>query len=1296
MGALMRSMDWSKTPIGPVESWSPTLRMMVRVLLVNRFQLFVWWGPTFCQLYNDASRFILGEKHPQSMGQPASECWREIWHTIGPLIEKPFRGGEASWMEDIFLEMNRCGFTEETHFTVAYSPVPDDTVPSGIGGVLATVHEITEKIVGERRVTLLRDLGARSAEAKTAVEACAFAAETLAQHSKDVAFALIYLTDGDKQAYLAGTAGVDPGELESPLIVELRADSGSQRIWPLSEVFQDRTVRVVEDLSRKLATVPPGPWSDPPQSAVVLPIGSTMAHQPAGLLILGISSRLRFDDRYRDFCKLVASQVASAITNARAYEEEKERAEALAEIDRAKTAFFSNVSHEFRTPLTLMLGPVEDMLAHAGDSFTGRREELELVHRNNQRLLKLVNALPDFSRIEAGRMEAVFEPTDLAVLTTELVSVFRSAVETSGLRLSADCPTLSGPVHVDRVMWEKIVLNLISNAFKFTFEGEIAVSLLEVDQRVELIVSDTGIGIAESELPRIFDRFHRVQGARGRTFEGSGIGLALVQELAKLHGGSVRVESIEGRGSRFTVSIPLGQAHLADERVSRREQSVTVGAKAYMEGALQWLPNASGKTTELEEASRSSQLTVRSDARPVGNTSANSSARILFVDDNSEMREYVRRLLADSYEVQAVDDGEAALAAVHSSLPDLVLTDVMMPRLDGFGLLQALRADPRTQRIPVIVLSARAGEESRVEGIEAGADDYLIKPFSARELLARVSARLEVAKLNQKALRRERELRETAEALGASEECFRRYFELGLIGMAITSPTKGCLEVNDEICKILGYSRSELLRMTWAQMTHPDDVAADVANFDRVMKGETDGYSIDKRWIRKDGQVIHTTISVKCLRLPDGTIDYFLALLQDISERKRAEEALAAAHNELERRVVERTRELSAVNKKLRREIAQRRRGEEEQRKIAVLVENSQDFIGFASLEGQPHFLNPAGRTMVGLGSAAEVLTTRGLDYVMEDDRKMFQEEILPIVLREGHWEGELRFKHFKTGAVIPLHQHVFLINEPGTKRSIAIATIARDITERKRSEESLRAAQSQLAHMARVATMGEMAASIAHEVNQPLTAVVTSAGAALRWLGQSPPNADEARIAITEIVKQGHRASDVIARIRALVRKSSPCISTVGLNRLIEEVLILTRHQVVELGVRVRRELAADIPPISGDSVQLQQVLMNLILNAIEATVVRNEGARELVLTSKRRGANDIVIAVHDSGTGIDPQHLDQLFEPFFTTKSTGIGMGLAISRSIVEAHGGRLWATSNEKFGATFQFSLPVPGVQ
>ncbi len=402
----------------------------------------------------------------------------------------------------------------------------------------------------------------------------------------------------------------------------------------------------------------------------------------------------------------------------------------LAELDAAKTAFFGNVSHEFRTPLTLMLGPLEDELAETVQPLPdARHQRLQTAHRNSLRLLKLVNSLLEFARIEAGRVQALYQPTDLAAITAELASHFRSAVERGGLILTVDCPALPEPVYVDQEMWEKIVLNLLSNAFKHTFEGGIAVRLTAQERTVRLTVEDSGVGIAPEEIPRLFERFHRVRAAASRTHEGTGIGLSLVRELVQLHAGEIRVESEPGRGSRFHVTLPRGAAHLPAEKVgAAAAAAIGDAAPAYVQEALRWLPEATEPQTSTPRASRG--------PRP----------RVLWAEDNADMREYVARLLDDDYEVISVPDGQAALEAARENPPDLVLSDVMMPRLDGLDLLRALRADDRTRRLPVILISARAGEEAAIGGLDSGADDYLVKPFTARELAARVRTHVQLAR----------------------------------------------------------------------------------------------------------------------------------------------------------------------------------------------------------------------------------------------------------------------------------------------------------------------------------------------------------------------------------------------------------------------------------------------------------------------------------------------------------------------------------------------------------------------
>jgi PAS domain S-box-containing protein len=815
MGALMRSLDWSSTPLGPPCQWSASLRMKVNFLLVNRFPMLLWWGPEYIQIYNDAYRPILGSKHPQALAQPVSACWSEIWDVLQPLIDMPFQGGPATWMEDIELEVHRHGFTEESHFTAAFSPVPDETAPRGIGGVLATVHEITEMVIGQRRVGILSDLGARVAEANTAEMSCAVAAETLIKHPKDAPFVLMYLLEpGNMQLRRVCQLGVS-AESAGPALVALNSPEACKP-WPLARTISTESAQIVQRLADLLPAVPRGPWADAPNKAVVLPIRSNVALHPAGALVVGVSSRIALDSQYLAFLHLMTSQVATGIANARAHDAERRRAEALAEIDRAKTAFFSNVSHEFRTPLTLILGPVEEAISNARTPVEVRNQ-LALARRNSLRLLKLVNSLLDFSRFEAGRVRAFYESTDLAAVTRDLASTFRSTIERAGLRFEVDCDDLVDPVYIDREMWEKIVLNLLSNAFKFTLEGTIAVRLRRQDTHAALEITDTGVGIPANEIPRLFERFHRVEGTQGRTHEGTGIGLALVKELVKLHGATIDVASEVSRGTSFRVLIPFGSSHLAKDRLKEpiSQTSTAIGAQAFVQEAMRWLPDASGAT--------SSSLPVLTDgATPVFDQrfAATFGARIIVADDNADMRAYVRDLLAPIYVIEAVANGEQVLAAARRQRPDLILSDIMMPRLDGLELLAAVRGDAALRNVPIILVTARAGEEARIEGLDAGADDYLTKPFSARELVARIGALLELGHMR----------RQAEQALRRRTAQFETLLNEAPLGVYLIDADFRVREVNPtalamfgDIPDLIGRDFNDVIHILW-QKQHADEI----------------------------------------------------------------------------------------------------------------------------------------------------------------------------------------------------------------------------------------------------------------------------------------------------------------------------------------------------------------------------------------------------------------------------------------------------------------------------------------
>ena len=747
MAVRMRAFDWSATDFGPPENWPENLRVAVSICLPCRFPIVIWWGKRFGLLYNDAHLpWLTAEKHPRVLGCPGIECWPEVWDSIGPMLESVLATGKATWSENSELYYNRRLPKEEVYVTWTYAPILAADAQT-VEGIFCPCTETTEQIVGARRLDTLRKLGVRAQESRTVEAACQHAATVLSENPRDISFAAIYLVDPDGSEATLSTAVIPEEEYLLPHAVSLSGDD-SLSPWPLASVLRTKRAEEIGDLVSRGVRIRGNPWPEPVSSAIILPIYAT-PDSLAGLLAAGLGPRRPWDAAYRTFLEMVAAHVGFAISDARAYEKERRRAEALAEIDRAKTVFFSNVSHEFRTPLTLMLASLEDLLAQGeGEVVPEIRAVLNVAHRNSLRLLKLVNTLLDFSRIEAGRVQASYQPTDLAALTEDLASSFRSVVEKAGLRLAVQCPPLAQPVYVDRDMWEKIVLNLISNAFKFTFEGEIAVNLgpSSEGQSAELTVRDTGTGIAPSEIPHLFERFHRVQGAQSRTYEGTGIGLALVQELAKLHGGKVSVESAPQRGSAFVVRIPFGTAHLPRERIGAGATlaSRATQADAYLEEALRWLPDIG----EVVAPDRESSVPRKRDEK---------RARVLLVEDNADMRDYLKRLLIQHYDVMAAANGQEALDLISVELPDLVLSDIMMPVLDGLGMLDAIRANPATSTLPVILLSARAGEEARVQGLAARADDYLVKPFTARELLARVEVHLSLAHMRKREARRDRE-----------------------------------------------------------------------------------------------------------------------------------------------------------------------------------------------------------------------------------------------------------------------------------------------------------------------------------------------------------------------------------------------------------------------------------------------------------------------------------------------------------------------------------------------------------
>jgi PAS domain S-box-containing protein len=857
MATQMREHDWSRSPLGPPENWPPSLRIATRICLTSRFPMLVWWGPDLRMIYNDAYLPLMGGKHP-ALDKPGAGVWSDIWDIVGPMLHSVLETGEPTWSEDLLLPMGRHAYWEETYWTYSYSPLHDDD--GSVRGVFTAVTETTERVIGARRLAVLQDLGAQAGAARTVEEACGLVSQSLSRAQADVPYFALYLRDDSAAGF--SLAGVTP---------EAEAAARTGR-WPLAEALRESRPVVVDDLAGRVGQLPMGSWPEPPAEAMVLPMFA--AAEPIGALALGASAGHRLDGDYRTFMGLVARQTASLINGASAYRAEQRRAEELAELDRAKMTFFSNISHEFRTPLTLIMGPVQDLRSRLGDADADVREDLDVVRRNGLRLGKLVNALLDFSRIEAGRSHGHFEPVDLAAFTTDLGSVFRAAFQRAGLTFEADCPPLGQPAYVDREMWEKVVLNLLSNALKYTVSGSVRMSLAAVDGQAVLRVTDTGIGIAAQDMPHLFERFHRGSTPQARSNEGSGIGLALVKELVGLHGGSITADSQPGAGSTFTVSIPLGCGHLAEDSVFPASQTAGPAvADAFLEEALRWLP----REAAAQPGQAGPGLAGDGGAAPPALRGS-----VLIADDNADMRDYLQRLLQPHYQVTAVADGRAALDAARATVPDLIVSDVMMPEIDGLGLVQALRADLGTAGVPVLLLSARAGQEAAVEGLAAGADDYLVKPFAAQELLARVRANIDLTRMR---------ARQASWRSALTESLHDGFF--------LASSDGTVLEVNSAFRDILGLGPetdlNQLPRLWW-----PDEAADPQAHrqvaaaYTSTQQQPADRFTVPLR--HSQGHQIWATVTFSAVDDPDGGGRMVVGTIRDVTaERLAAQRETAVA-----------------------------------------------------------------------------------------------------------------------------------------------------------------------------------------------------------------------------------------------------------------------------------------------------------------------------------------------------------------------------------------------------------------
>jgi PAS domain S-box-containing protein len=1222
MAAAISEFDWARTPLGPAEHWPQSLKSAVRLMLGSRYPMFIWWGRELTAIYNDAYIDVLGPRHPWALGRSARETWAELWDVLGPQTDAVLQRGTATWNDRVLLPMERKGYVEETYFTFSYSPCFNDQ--GDVGGVFCTCTEDTARVLGERRLKSLGALSATVLDSRNAQDACERAAAALAGNPYDLPFALLYLQDSPQSARLAASAGIAAPALAVPQIALTQADAP----WPLATVAATREGRLVSGL--EVHALVAGPWPEPVQQALVLPLPAPTPGALTGYLVAALNPRRPLDEEYRDWLSLVAQQVANAVADARGFEEEQQRSRALAELDRAKTAFFSNVSHELRTPLALMLGPLTELL-ESGPMQAGQRRSLEVARRNGRRLQRLVNTLLDFSRIEAGRMQARFQPVPLAAVTAELASFFDSPARRAGLKLEIDCPPLPQPVYVDRGMWEKIVFNLLSNAIKYTLEGRVRVSVQDTGSGARLEVSDTGVGISEDALPHLFERFFRVEGARGRSVEGAGIGLALVAELARMHGAAPQVRSRLGEGSSFSIELPYGDAHLPAAQVDAQAQPAgAASATGWLDEVEGWLPIES----PADDAAPASQpLPLEADADSTARAGGAVRGGILLVDDNADMRAYLSRLLGREHEVRTATDGWQALQRIGERLPDLVLTDAMMARMDGFELLERLRADPATAGLPVVMLSANASEEARVHALEMGADDFLVKPFHGRELLARVSGALRLAQARREAVEREQSVRAEVEQVLES---------LGE-GFVAVDPQWHFTYVNSTAETIYGRPREDLIgRDLWSCFP---EVAQSVFGepFRRAMR-ERVALTIEGPYDPLTGW-----FEVSVYPVASGGLSFHF---RDILQSRLMERALR-----------------------------------ESEARFREMAEAMPQILYVTDAQGRIEYVNSQWKAFTGQDSAQledlpGVIHADDLAVLLRRWEDALRNP-LPLAAEFRLRAADGSWRWFLTRAVPVFDDQGKVLRWYGTST---------DIDASRRNAEALAQAHAALQQVER--RKDQFIATLAHELRNPLAPLRN--GVQLLALGGGPDGGarvqammrrqiDHLVRLVDDLLEVSRITSGKVVLQRARVPIDEVLVSAAESSRPVVEAARHSLHVDVDEVAGLR---------VDGDPMRLGQVIANLLNNAAKYTEpgghialgARREGG-EVVIEVQDNGvglAPEMLEEVFQPFVQVDRSA---------ARAQGGLGIGLSIVRSLVELHGGRVRAGSpGLGRGSTFEVRLPL----
>lgn len=1239
MGQRMRDYDWATTPLGPVDTWPQSLRTCVRIMLTSRQPIWIGWGKDLIKLYNDPYKAIVRGKHPWALGKPARDVWKDIWKDIESMLRKVMEEDEGTYVESQLLIMERNGYPEETYYTFSYTPIPGDQ--GGTAGMICANTDDTERIIGERQLATLTLLGRLLTDCQSDHEVMRSTIEVLKKNPYDFPFALFRSVSNGKAKLVLST---ELGESASLIDGDIDLTSESDIASTLRNAIGTRQLQIFEDLGRRVGALPKGAWPISPNKVIVIPIARSASEVAYGLLIVGLNPYRLLDDKYRAFFKLVSDQVASGFAKVNVLAEERKRTEALAELDKAKTMFFSNISHEFRTPLTLLLAPIEDSLndpALNGESIA----RMDVAYRNALRMQKLVNTLLEFSRIEAGRIDGKFRRVDIARFTEDLASTFRSAIERAGMRLTIIDERVTDPVYLDPDMWERIVLNLLSNAFKYSQRGEITVRVRQTGRFAELSVSDTGTGIPANQLDRIFERFHRVENTGGRSQEGTGIGLAMVKELVKLHHGTITVESVVDEGTTFTVSIPTGNDHLPDsvEIEDSSEPSAFRHSKAFIAEALRWIPSSDSATTQPTHAA---DVIDRS--------------TVLVADDNADMRGYLERLLSEQFRVIVASDGEEAYRKALMYRPDLVLSDIMMPKVDGFGLLKSIRRHAEIKNTPLIFLSARAGEEAKVEGLDAGADDYLVKPFSARELIVRVSNHI---RINQ--VRRQTEL-----------EFYRLFMEAPAIINVFKGPE----------------FRYELFHPKNREIFGDVDFTG-MPLFEAIPELKQYPIASQLNSVLHEGRTIYENEKAIILYGHNGeaTERFFNYVYQPWYDLKGNVQGVLNF-------AIDTTDQVLA-----------RRKIEESERQFRSVLLRSPSVV--LILDGRNMRIAFANRPLLDSWGRDESIIGKPLLDVLPE----LSDQPFPAILDKVFTTGEAYYGNEEKAVVIKdgkptelFYNYAYLPIQESDGPVTGVNVMATDMTEqviaRKKIEESERKYRELSEHLETIVQertnelrrsnddLQQFAHVASHDLKEPVRKLRTFINRLNDEFGSSLSSKGQGYID-----KMRTASSRMYDMIDGVLRYSSmnegeQAIESVSMNELIEsiesdlEMVIQQKHAVIK---------KPNLPNVQGARILLYQLFYNLINNALKFSKddpLIDITAREFM----RDNIPMIEIRVADNGIGFDPEYAETIFHAFSRLNSKdkfeGTGLGLALCRKIAERHHGTISATGQENEGSTFTVTLPL----